>query len=172
MPLNICETRDLNVGTERSAFKNITRVFERCPQFSIELISASIAVDTSPINFGKRRVKYKEQAKPKQRRIYDTLSIRVFRKSSLSFGRRLSFENLIHLYFQNSDAVLRCRHPCRRRSSWPPYIPILERGESNTRSKQKSPAGVLVVRWGLIFVKRRSSWPHISKINLSLQHAP
>lgn len=40
------------------------------------------------------------------------VGIRVFRKNILrSFGRRLSFENLIHLYFQNSPAVLRCRHP-------------------------------------------------------------
>ena len=40
---------------------------------------------------------------------------------------------------------------------------LLEIGEADTRSAQKIPAGVLVVRRGLFFVKRQRRCPHISK---------
>ena len=40
---------------------------------------------------------------------------------------------------------------------------LLEIGEADTRSAQKIPAGVLVVRRGLFFVKRQRRCPYISK---------
>ena len=47
-----------------------------------------------------------------------------------------------------------------------------EKMRVDARSVQKTPAGVLIVRRGLFFVKRQRRYPHIFKRKRKLQECP